>query len=100
MINSDLYERKMSTEIKTSVLIFCLERILLMLMRVCPSQKRKSPPKAGFCLRLDLNGIVGSFLGDVNIVGVALLETCARDPDELSLFVECRDILAAAKSHT
>lgn len=39
MINSDLYERKMSTEIKTSVLIFCLERILLMLMRVCPLQK-------------------------------------------------------------
>ena len=49
---------------------------------------------------LYLRGVVGSFLSDINIVGVALLETCSGDSYELSLFVKGGDVHAAAVAHT
>ena len=49
---------------------------------------------------LYLCGVVGSFLSDINIVGMALLETCTCDSYELSLIVESGDVGTSAVTHT
>src|SRR5699024_6617360 len=46
------------------------------------------------------SGIVGRFLGDVDVVGMALLEARAGDLDKLRLLVEFGDGGAAAVTHT
>lgn len=51
-------------------------------------------------LSVDLYRVVGSFLGDIDIVGVALLESCTCDLDELRLLMKRGDINAAAITHT
>ena len=45
-------------------------------------------------------GVVGSFLGDINIVGMALTQTCGGDTDKLALGAESVNIRCAAVAHT
>ncbi len=48
----------------------------------------------------DLCRVVRSFLCDIDIVRMALLEACACNADELCLLVESRDIHTSAVAHT
>lgn len=50
MINSDLYERKMSTEIKTSVLIFLLRANFVDAHAGLPFAETKKPAEGGLLL--------------------------------------------------
>lgn len=57
-----------------------------------PAEGKKSPPlwRAGeriACFFLAVAGIVGGFLGDGNIVGMALDKAGAGNADKLGLFV-------------
>ena len=45
-------------------------------------------------------GVVGSFLGDVDIVGMALFETCAGDADKLCFLLQLGDSGSTAVTHT
>ena len=49
---------------------------------------------------LGADGVVGSFLGDINIVRMAFLQTGAGDADKLTLELEFFDVVCAAVSHT
>ena len=55
--------------------------------------------QAAFLLFSGVHGVVGSFLGDVDIVGVALLQAGAGDADELAVGAQLFNIVGAAVAH-
>ena len=46
-----------------------------------------------------VHGVVGSFLGDIDIVGVALLQAGAGDADKLAVGAQLFNIVGAAVAH-
>ena len=80
-----------SAETGASVLLYPL----LLLLRVIEFIYYLSKYRSGV-----LHGIVGGFLRDLDIVGMALLEGSGRDLDELAFLLKLFNVMRACKTHT